>query len=102
VRVATAAAVISMVLDSGPTEYLAGGSEDRVEHQRGDRALASCDRRQPRYLRIRHHLRNQICPDPHSSEKVSTAELPPLGVEFLAGVRELYDRELRAQINDRW
>ena len=30
------------------------------------------------------------------------AELPPLGAEFLAEVRELYDRELRAQIHDRW
>jgi aryl-alcohol dehydrogenase-like predicted oxidoreductase len=30
------------------------------------------------------------------------AELPPLGPDFLAGVRELYDRELRAQIHDRW
>jgi hypothetical protein len=28
--------------------------------------------------------------------------LPLLGAEFLAGVRELYDRELRAQIHDRW
>jgi aryl-alcohol dehydrogenase-like predicted oxidoreductase len=27
---------------------------------------------------------------------------PPLGAGFLAGVRELYDRELRAQIHDRW
>jgi hypothetical protein len=75
--------------------------ERRVEHQRGA-ALESGDRRQARDLRIRHHLRNQICPDPHSSEKVSTAELPPLGAEFLAGVRELYDRELRAQIHGRW
>jgi hypothetical protein len=30
------------------------------------------------------------------------AELPPLGPEFLAGVHELYDRELRAQIHDHW
>jgi hypothetical protein len=30
------------------------------------------------------------------------AELPPLGPEFLAGVHELYDGELRAQIHDRW
>jgi aryl-alcohol dehydrogenase-like predicted oxidoreductase len=29
-------------------------------------------------------------------------ELPPLGEDFMAGVRELYDRELRAQIHDRW
>jgi aryl-alcohol dehydrogenase-like predicted oxidoreductase len=32
----------------------------------------------------------------------AAAELPPLGAEFLAGVREVYDRELRAQIHDRW
>jgi aryl-alcohol dehydrogenase-like predicted oxidoreductase len=32
----------------------------------------------------------------------AAAELPPLGAGFLAGVRELYDRELRAQIHDRW
>jgi aryl-alcohol dehydrogenase-like predicted oxidoreductase len=32
----------------------------------------------------------------------AAGELPPLGAEFLAGVRELYDRELRAQIHDRW
>ena len=32
----------------------------------------------------------------------AAAELPPLGPDFLAGVRELYDRELRAEIHDRW
>jgi len=32
----------------------------------------------------------------------AAGELPPLGAEFLAGVRELYDRELRAQIHHRW
>jgi aryl-alcohol dehydrogenase-like predicted oxidoreductase len=32
----------------------------------------------------------------------AAAELPPLGPDFLAGVRELYDRELRAQIHARW
>ena len=30
------------------------------------------------------------------------AELPPLGQEFMDGVRALYDRELRAEIHDRW
>jgi aryl-alcohol dehydrogenase-like predicted oxidoreductase len=32
----------------------------------------------------------------------AAGELPPLGADFLAGVRELYDRELRALIHDRW
>jgi aryl-alcohol dehydrogenase-like predicted oxidoreductase len=32
----------------------------------------------------------------------AASELPPLGDDFLAGVRDLYDRELRAQIHDRW
>ena len=32
----------------------------------------------------------------------AAGELPPLGDDFLAGVRDLYDRELRAQIHDRW
>jgi aryl-alcohol dehydrogenase-like predicted oxidoreductase len=32
----------------------------------------------------------------------AAAELPPLGEDFLAGVRELYDRELRAQVHDHW
>jgi aryl-alcohol dehydrogenase-like predicted oxidoreductase len=32
----------------------------------------------------------------------AAGELPPLGAEFLAGVRELYDLQLRAQIHDRW
>jgi aryl-alcohol dehydrogenase-like predicted oxidoreductase len=29
-------------------------------------------------------------------------ELPPLGEDFMAGIRDLYDRELRARIHDRW
>jgi aryl-alcohol dehydrogenase-like predicted oxidoreductase len=32
----------------------------------------------------------------------SAGELPPLGDAFLSGVRELYDRELRAQVHPRW
>ena len=32
----------------------------------------------------------------------AAGELPPLGPEFMDGVRELYDRELRAQVHDRW
>jgi aryl-alcohol dehydrogenase-like predicted oxidoreductase len=32
----------------------------------------------------------------------AAGELPPLGADFMAGVQELYDRELRAQIHDRW
>jgi aryl-alcohol dehydrogenase-like predicted oxidoreductase len=32
----------------------------------------------------------------------AAADLPALGEDFLAGVAELYDRELRAQIHDRW
>jgi len=32
----------------------------------------------------------------------AAAKLPPLGEDFLAGVRELYDRELRAQVHDHW
>jgi aryl-alcohol dehydrogenase-like predicted oxidoreductase len=32
----------------------------------------------------------------------AAGELPPLGDEFVDGVRDLYDRELRAQIHDRW
>jgi aryl-alcohol dehydrogenase-like predicted oxidoreductase len=32
----------------------------------------------------------------------ASAELPPLGQEFMDGVRALYDRELRAEIHDRW
>jgi aryl-alcohol dehydrogenase-like predicted oxidoreductase len=32
----------------------------------------------------------------------AAGELPPLGEDFMAGVRQLYDRELRAQIHDRW
>ena len=32
----------------------------------------------------------------------AAGELPPLGQEFVDGVRELYDRELRSEIHDRW
>jgi aryl-alcohol dehydrogenase-like predicted oxidoreductase len=32
----------------------------------------------------------------------AAADLPALGEDFFAGVAELYDRELRAQIHDRW
>jgi aryl-alcohol dehydrogenase-like predicted oxidoreductase len=32
----------------------------------------------------------------------AASELLPLGDDFMAGVRDLYDRELRAQIHDRW
>jgi aryl-alcohol dehydrogenase-like predicted oxidoreductase len=32
----------------------------------------------------------------------AAGDLPALGDDFLAGVRELYDRELRAQIHDQW
>jgi aryl-alcohol dehydrogenase-like predicted oxidoreductase len=32
----------------------------------------------------------------------AAGELPPLGADFMADVQELYDRELRAQIHDRW
>jgi aryl-alcohol dehydrogenase-like predicted oxidoreductase len=32
----------------------------------------------------------------------AAGELPPLGEDFMDGVRGLYDRELRAQIHDRW
>jgi aryl-alcohol dehydrogenase-like predicted oxidoreductase len=32
----------------------------------------------------------------------AAGELPPLGQEFMDGIRDLYDRELRAQIHDRW
>jgi aryl-alcohol dehydrogenase-like predicted oxidoreductase len=32
----------------------------------------------------------------------AAGDLPPLGEEFMKGVRELYDRELRAQIHHRW
>jgi aryl-alcohol dehydrogenase-like predicted oxidoreductase len=32
----------------------------------------------------------------------AAGELPPLGEEFMDGVRGLYDRELRAQIHHRW
>ena len=32
----------------------------------------------------------------------AAGDLPPLGADFVSGLRELYDRELRAQIHDRW
>lgn len=32
----------------------------------------------------------------------AAGELPPLGENFMAGVRELYDQELREKIHDRW
>ena len=32
----------------------------------------------------------------------AAGDLPPLGADFMSGVRELYDRELRAEIHDRW
>ena len=32
----------------------------------------------------------------------AAGELPALGAEFMTGVQNLYDRELRAQIHDRW
>jgi aryl-alcohol dehydrogenase-like predicted oxidoreductase len=32
----------------------------------------------------------------------AAGELPPLGPDFMAGVAALYDRELRAQVHDRW
>jgi aryl-alcohol dehydrogenase-like predicted oxidoreductase len=32
----------------------------------------------------------------------AAADVPPLGEEFLAGVRELYDRELRELVHQRW
>jgi aryl-alcohol dehydrogenase-like predicted oxidoreductase len=37
-----------------------------------------------------------------AKSNAAASELPPLGQEFMNGVRELYDRELRAQIHDRW
>ena len=32
----------------------------------------------------------------------AAGELPPLGEDFMTGVRELYDRELRAHVHHRW
>jgi aryl-alcohol dehydrogenase-like predicted oxidoreductase len=32
----------------------------------------------------------------------AAADLPPLGDDFMIDIRELYDRELRTQIHDRW
>jgi hypothetical protein len=29
-------------------------------------------------------------------------ELPPLGEDFMTAVRDLYDREIRPQVHDRW
>jgi aryl-alcohol dehydrogenase-like predicted oxidoreductase len=37
-----------------------------------------------------------------SKANAAAGELPPLGADFLAGVPELYDRSLRAQIQSRW
>ena len=37
-----------------------------------------------------------------ATANAAAGELPPLGKDFMAGVRDLYDRELRAQIHDRW
>jgi aryl-alcohol dehydrogenase-like predicted oxidoreductase len=37
-----------------------------------------------------------------ATANAAASELPPLGDDFMAGVRDLYDRELRAQIHDRW
>jgi aryl-alcohol dehydrogenase-like predicted oxidoreductase len=37
-----------------------------------------------------------------SRANAAAGELPPLGEDFMAGVRDLYDRELRARIHDRW
>ena len=37
-----------------------------------------------------------------SKANAAAGELPPLGTDFMTGVRELYDRELRAQVHDRW
>jgi hypothetical protein len=36
------------------------------------------------------------------ASKRCVGEMPPLGREFMDGVRELYRRELRTQIHDRW
>jgi hypothetical protein len=74
--VATAAAVISAVLDSVQLNSWREDPRTASSTSGATAALESCDRRQPRYLRIRHHLRNQICPDRHSIEKVSTQPAP--------------------------
>jgi aryl-alcohol dehydrogenase-like predicted oxidoreductase len=37
-----------------------------------------------------------------AQSNATAGDLPPLGEDFMAGVRELYDRELRAQIHHRW
>jgi aryl-alcohol dehydrogenase-like predicted oxidoreductase len=39
---------------------------------------------------------------PQVKSNAAAGELPALGQEFMDGVRELYDGELRAQIHDRW
>ena len=35
-------------------------------------------------------------------DNAAAADLPPLGADFMIDIRELYDRELRTQIHDRW
>ena len=47
---------------------LAGRAENGIGHQRADRGPQSSDRGQSGYLRVRHHLRNQVSRDRHSSE----------------------------------
>jgi aryl-alcohol dehydrogenase-like predicted oxidoreductase len=37
-----------------------------------------------------------------AQSNAAAGDLPSLGEDFMAGVRELYDRELRAQIHHRW
>jgi aryl-alcohol dehydrogenase-like predicted oxidoreductase len=37
-----------------------------------------------------------------ATANAAAGELPPLGDDFMAGVRDLYDRELRSQIHARW
>jgi aryl-alcohol dehydrogenase-like predicted oxidoreductase len=37
-----------------------------------------------------------------AKDNAAAGDLPPLGSDFTSGVRELYDRELRAQIHSRW
>jgi aryl-alcohol dehydrogenase-like predicted oxidoreductase len=32
----------------------------------------------------------------------AAADVPPLGAEFTAGVRDIYDRHFRAAIHPRW
>ena len=68
----------------GPTEYLAG--RIRVPRRAPSGATAApecCDRRQPRYLRIRHHLLEPDMPRPslqreglHATNSVDVCEAP--------------------------